>query len=219
MKKLSSKIFSFVMIGVIVICTVCVLALTVKPLRTMLEGTPFERFFPHDESDHDETTATTLQEQLVEVALNPTAAKNIGLDVSAIATVEVVDFYKSLSFPAVVVERPGFSSIMVPSPVSGVVTKIYHETGVAVAPGEPLFDILLNQQELVKAQTEFLALLRKREINTAELRRLADLDAQIVPKQRRDLDYEKIQLDSEIEIQKNVLLLQGLRPEDITNSL
>jgi hypothetical protein len=100
-----------------------------------------------------------------------------------------------------------------------VVSKIHYESGVAVEPGEPLFDILLNQQELIKAQSDFLTLLKRREINTAELTRIADLDPQIIPKQRRDLEYEKIQIDSEITIQKNILLLQGLSESDITESL
>ena len=173
-----------------------------------------------DEHDHAHTeTAAATSGEVTEIAISTTATKNIGLDDSAIITVEAVDYYKSFSFPAVVVERPGFSTITVPSPVSGVVTRIHYETGVAVKPGEPLFDILLNQQELVKAQTEFLALLKKRDINISELQRLSGLDPQIIPKQRRELEYEKIQIDSDIAIQRNILLLQGLNVPDITESL
>lgn len=172
-----------------------------------------------DYSGHDRTPVTTPNE-VTEIVLSWAAAKNIGIDDdSAIITVEVSNYYKSFSFPAVVVERPGFSMMTVPSPVSGIVTKIHHETGVAVEPDEPLFDILLNQQELVKTQSEFLTLLRKREINIAEIDRLSGLDPQIVPRQRRELEYEKIQIDSEIEIQKNILLLQGLNESDIIDSL
>ncbi len=227
---------------------VYVLAATIKPVRTALlnvaNDTVFERFLPHDDdhnhetehahekedhdhADHDHEAKDaddhaeqpTSSHEAAEISFSPTAARNMGIDDTAIATVEVIDFYKSLSIPAVVVELPGFSTITVPSPASGIVTKIYHEAGVAVEPGEPLFDILLNQQELVNAQTTFLTLLKKREINTAELERLAGLDPQIVPKQRRELEYEKIQIDAEIDIQKSILLLQGLSAEDIANSL
>lgn len=167
-------------------------------------------------ADHAPVAA---EEQVNMVTLNPTALKNFGINDSTIGNVKVVDYYKSLTFPAVVVELPGFSSITVPSTVSGVVAKIYFETGSAVAPGEPLFDILLNQQELVKIQTEFLMLLRRREINAAELSRLADIGSQIVPLERRELEYEKLQIDSEIGVQKNILLLQGLKAGDISDSL
>ena len=207
----SQQLFAFVLIGCLIVGAICVLPSTV-----------LERFLPHkaDESNENHSeTALTFQEPSIEIMLSPMAAKNIGLDDSAITTITVVDFYKSLSFPAEVVERPGFSMITVPSPVSGVVTKIYHETGVAVEPGEPLFDILLNQQELVKAQTEFLALLKRREINSAELNRLSGLEPEVVVRQRRELAYEKLQIDSEIDIQKNVLRLQGLNESDIADSL
>ena len=215
---------TFALVGVLIIAAIYVLAQTVPPVRTALEGTLFYHVLPHYhgddcDHDHDHDHDSAFQGPSLEIAFSPTAAKNIGLDDTAIATVEVVDFYKSLAFPAVVVERPGFSTITVPSPVSGVVVRIYHETGVAVEPGEPLFDILLNQQELVKAQTEFIALLKRRQINAAELERLSGLDPQIVPRQRRELEYEKLQIDSEIEIQRNVLLLQGLNESDITDSL
>jgi len=201
--KLLRGVIAVVLLGALAVGTVYVL----------------EHFRPHDDAQDHAETAVPLQELLVEVAISPTAAKNIGLDDSAITMIEVVDFYKSFPFPGVVVERSGFSTITVPSPVSGVVTKIHHESGVAVQPGEPLFDILLNQQELVKAQSEFLVLLKKRDINTAELERLAGLDPQIVPRQRRELEYEKIKIDSEIEIQTNLLLLQGLSEKDVMESL
>ena len=40
--------------------------------------------------------------------------------------------------------------------------------GVAVRPGDPLFDILLNYQEIIRGQTEYLALLNQRGINMAK---------------------------------------------------
>ena len=223
-QKLSHGAITLVLVGVLIIGTVYVLAQTVPTVRSALAGTVFDRFLPHShdddcDHDHDHDHDSAFQGPSLEIAFSPTAAKNIGLDDSAITTVEVVDFYKSLSFPAVVVERPGFSTITVPSPVSGVVARVYHETGVAVEPGEPLFDILLNQQELVKSQTEFIALLRKRDINTAERERLANVHPDAIPGQHRTLEYEKFLIDSEIETQRNVLLLQGLNESDITDSL
>jgi hypothetical protein len=220
--KLSRTILTLVLFAIAVVYG---LAQTVPAVRSALAGTFLDRFLPHQheeacdhDHDHDHDQAE-FRGPALEIVFSPTAAKNIGLDDSAITKITVVDFYKSLSFPAEVVERPGFSAMTVPSPVSGVVGRIYHETGVAVEPGEPLFDILLNQQELVKAQTEFLALLRKRDINTAERERLANVHPDAVPGQHRNLEYEKFLIDSEIETQKNVLLLQGLSESDIADSL
>jgi len=214
MTKTSRKLFhtaiAFVLGGCLTIGTVYVLPSTI-----------FERFLSHhhDDCDADCDHDHVFQGPSLEIALSPTAARNIGLNDSTITTIEVVDFYRSLTFPAVIVERPGFSTITMPSPVSGVISRIYHETGVAVEPGEPLFDILLNQQELVRTQTEFLALLRQREINTAERQRLANVHPDAIPGQHRTLEYERFQIDSEIAVQRSVLLLQGLSESDITDSL
>jgi len=214
MTKTSRKLFhtaiAFVLGGCLTIGTVYVLPSTI-----------FERFLSHhhDDCDADCVHDHVFQGPSLEIALSPTAARNIGLNDSTITTIEVVDFYRSLTFPAVIVERPGFSTITMPSPVSGVISRIYHETGVAVEPGEPLFDILLNQQELVRTQTEFLALLRQREINTAERQRLANVHPDAIPGQHRTLEYERFQIDSEIAVQRSVLLLQGLGESDITDSL
>ena len=197
------------------IFTVLIVFITIAVVVYELRYKP--QFTSHVEEEIAESSA--LQTEMTEITFSPTAAKNIGIDDSAIVKVEVTDYAKSITIPAVVVERPGFSTITVPSPVSGIVTKIHHETGVAVAPGEPLFDILLNQQELVKSQTEFLALLRKRDLNTTERSRLANVNPDAVPGQHRRLDYEKIEIDSELEVQKSLLLLQGLSEMDITDSL
>ena len=230
--KLLRSVVVLVFFGLLILGTVYVLVRTVEPVRVAFEGTVLTRLLPTNTSaddcacqdhSHDHVhghDTATVPSEIAEVALNPMAAKNFGIDSdSAIMTVEVVDHYKSFSFPAVVVERPGFSMITVPSPVSGIITKIHHETGVAVEPGEPLFDILLNQQELVKAQTEFLTLLRKREVNAAERKRLANVNPDAIPGQHRTLEYEKRQIDLEIEIQKSVMLLQGLSETDIMEAL
>jgi hypothetical protein len=84
--------------------------------------------------------------------------------------------------------------------------------------GEPLFDILLNQPESVRVQTDYLALLQRRNNNAAELER-AELDPLFIPRQRRELEYEKMQIDTEISILENLMLLQGLSETDITESL
>ena len=226
-RKLLHPIFALGLLGLLSMGVVYVLVQTIEPVRTALEGTMFASLLPthtpegdHSAHDHDHVpVATVAKSEIAEVILSLTATKNIGLDDTAIIAVNVVDYYKSFSFPAVVVERPGFSTITIPSLVSGIVTQIYHETGVAVEPGEPLFDILLNQQALVNTQTEFLTLLRRREFNATERQRLANVNPDAVPGQHRTLEYEKLQIDSDIEIQKNVLLLQGLNETAVTDSL
>ena len=167
----------------------------------------------------DHSDDTPLQTELIEIAFSPTAAKNIGLDDSTIVKTRVTDYYKTITFPAVVTDRPGRSMINVPSPVSGVVTRIYQESGIAVSPGDPLFDILLNQQEIIRGQTEFLALLNRKEINDSEIERLSALGENLVPQKQRELLFEKQKIDVDLNNQRKVLQLQGLSDKQISESL
>ena len=196
-------------------------------VKKATEGTMFEYFIAkrlpgnsEDDHDHDEDESDTASPgQSMEILLSPTAEKNIGIGESDMIEVEATDFYKSLVFPAVVKELPGWSTVMVPSPASGVVTKIYHESGVSIQPGEALFDILLNQQEVIRGQTELLSLLKKREINISERERIDAIDPDIVPKQLRTLIYEQMEIDLGIDTQKKTLVLQGLDEKDIEESI
>jgi len=168
---------------------------------------------------HADDEIAELQTELTEIAFSLTAAKNIGIDDSTIMKTEVVDYHKSVTFPAVVTDRPGHSVIKVPSPVSGVVTRIHQEAGVAVSPGDPLFDILLNQQEIIRGQTEYIALLNQKEINDSEIERLSTLGESLVPQKKRELMFEKQRIDVDLNNQKKVLQLQGLTDQQITESL
>jgi len=170
-------------------------------------------------ADEEIAESSALQTEITEIALSPTAAKNIGIDDSTIVRVQVTDYAKSLTFPAVVTDRPGHSVIIVPSPVSGVITKIHREAGVAVRPGDPLFDILLNQQEIIRGQTEYLARLNQKAINDGEIERLSALGENLVPQKKRELAFEKQKIDVDLNNAKKVLQLQGLTDQQITETL
>ena len=216
-KKLSHAVVAVTLISMLTVAAIFVtpgISLEISSHNKHAHDDHHDCDHDHHDCDHDHET----HGEITDVAISQTAARNIGLDDSAIAKVEVTNFYKSFTIPATVVERPGFSRLTVPSPVSGVITHIYHEAGVAVGPDEPLFDVLLNQQESVKSQTEFLVLLQKQNINAAELDRAAH-DPLFLPRQRRELEYEKIQIASEIDIQENLLRLQGISEMDISESL
>lgn len=166
---------------------------------------------------HEEDETPAAQTEILEIALSPTAAKNIGL--AEPQKLVLRDFPKTLNFPAIVAEHAGRATLVVPSSVSGVVTKIYHEAGVAITAGDPLFDIALNQQEVVAEQSKYLTLLQKREINQSELERLGQLDPEIAPRQRRELLYQQAEIALEIGTQRNILRLQGLSEAMIVESL
>ena len=173
----------------------------------------------HDEGDEHHHGTAPLAGFAKEITLSKVAEKNFQIDDSAIVKVEVSDYYKTFSLPATLRERPGHSFFYVPAPTSGVVTHVYHEEGEVVNPGEPLFEILLNRQEMIQAQSEYLATLKAKEINNAEIERLSSLDPGIVPQKKRELTYEKQRLELDIVNQRRTLELMGLPTERITGDL
>lgn len=154
-----------------------------------------------------------------EITLSGAAQRNFQIDDSAITAVELSDYHRTFSLPGVLCERPGHTFIDVPSPVSGVVTRVCHEEGEVVCPGEPLFEILLNRQEMIQAQGEYLSSLKANEINHSEIERLSALDAGIVPQKKRELAYENQRLGVEIVNQRRTLELMGLPAARIDSDL
>ena len=157
-----------------------------------------------------------LAKESLEISLSKQALQNIDLaGADATLKLEAVAFPKTLAFPAIVTDFPGRTRSKVPSTVAGVVTKIYHEPGVSVKPGEPLFDIQLTHQDAVVGQLQLLQLLKKREILDTEIQRLSELPEGLVPQKQRELGFDKQNLNLEIENQKNTLVVQGLAAADI----
>ena len=78
----------------------------------------------HDHAGHSEVTSIESSEK---------GLKNIGFEP---LTIELTDYQKSLTLPAIVVERPGRSQLHITAPLTGVITKILKQTGDTAAIGE-----------------------------------------------------------------------------------
>lgn len=154
----------------------------------------------HDHAAHDEGTS---------IELSPEAQKNIGLNVAA---VELRPFERTVTVPAIVVERPGRSRVVITAPLTGVITKIYPLLGEAIAAGQPLFEMRLTHEELVQAQSDFLRSLEELDVVNRELARLDAIAAEgaIAGKTVLERKYEQQKLEAAIRAQEQALLLHGL---------
>ena len=72
---------------------------------------------------HDEETSLELSQQ---------ALSNIGLSKETIQPVRLETFRRSITVPAVVVERPGRTRVQVATPMTGVITHVHAVRGEAV---------------------------------------------------------------------------------------
>lgn len=153
------------------------------------------------------------------LALSDQALRNIGIAEDGLHTIAISSYDKTVSFPAMLVDRPGRSRFRVPAPFSGVVKKVYVEPGMVVQPGQPLFDLALTHEELIACQNELVALCQKRDMIQRELERLESLTADVAPKAKRDVEFQKAEIDSQIESQRNILLIHGIDEKEIQETI
>ncbi len=179
----------------------------------------FQQKLSGNESPATSAPALAAVEEQHSLALSDQALRNIGINSDTILPVKVSSFKKTLVFPAIVVDRPGRSKLAVPSTASGIVQRVYVEPGETVVSGQPLFDILLVHEELIRCQSDLLALLQKKDVVESERKRLEGLSADIAPKSIREIAFQKSEIDSQIASQKNALLVHGLSQEQIDETI
>jgi multidrug efflux pump subunit AcrA (membrane-fusion protein) len=162
----------------------------------------------HDHSGHSEDTS---------IELSASGLRNIGFHP---VTVELTEFTRSLTIPAIVVERPGRSQIHVTAPLTGLITKIYPIQGAAIASGSPLFEIRLTHEELVGSQRDLIRTAESLDVVNREIARLESLSEGIVAGKRiLEQQYERQKLESNLTAERQSLLLHGLSEEQIRTVL
>lgn len=171
------------------------------------EGEPADA--PAGEGHADEKDADHKHEEAAAVKLSPTAQENVGL---RLAQVELRPFERTMTVPAMVVERPGRSALQVAAPLTGVVTRIWPLQGETVTPGQPLFDLRLTHEEVVEAQAEFLRTAEEIDVVKRELARLEKVaeGGAIAGKAVLERQYEQQKLEGIFRAQRQRLVLHGL---------
>lgn len=167
---------------------------------------------PAPEDDHGGEAVGATADTLT---LSPTAWKNIGL---VTGTVKSQDFTRVVSVPAMVVERQGRSQINITAPMTGVVTQVYPLARQAVEPGMQLFDMRLTHEDVVLAQTTFLANLQNLDVVNQELSRLENIGAGVIPGKRLiEQKYERDKVQAALAATRQSLLLHGMNEQQIAN--
>jgi multidrug efflux pump subunit AcrA (membrane-fusion protein) len=162
----------------------------------------------HAHAGHDEGTSLELSEKEL---------RNIGFQPLVI---ELQPFTKSISVPAMVVERAGRSQIDVTAPMTGIVTKVYVVEGEAVTAGQRLCDMQLTHEDLVTAQREFLRLAEELDVVRRELERLKSIGEGVIAGKRvLETEYEKQKLEAALHAEREGLLLHGLSEAQVAEIL
>ncbi len=174
-------------------------------------GPENDRHAGHDHAAHAGHSEETSLE------LSAQALRNIGLSEDTIQPVKLETFRRSITVPALVVERPGRTRVQVATPMTGVITHVHAVQGEAVEPGTLLFQIRLTHEDLVQAQTEFLTTLGELDVEQREIARLQDVtrSGAIAGKLLLDREYARDKLEALLRAQRESLRLHGLSENQV----
>src|SRR5690606_261703 len=148
------------------------------------------------------------------IELSPQALRNLGLTREYIRPVTRSTYRRTITVPAVIVERPGRTHLQVSAPMTSIVTRVYAVDGEAVRPGQLLFEMRLTHEDLVASQTEFLKTLGSLDIEQRELQRLQTLPegaiaGKLLPRRQNEVQ----RLESKLAAEREARLRHGHNEE------
>lgn len=155
--------------------------------------------------------------RLPALELSVQARKNLGLTGDSLAPLKLNSYFRSLSVPAIIVERPGQSRLHISTPLTGIVTEVLVQAGETVTPGTVLFRIRLTHEDLVQSQTQFLQSLGERDVERQEVERLQAISetGAVAGRVLLERQYALEKLNALINAQREALRLHGLSAEQI----
>lgn len=162
--------------------------------------------------DHDHGGHSHEHSDATSIDLSPQARLNLGLTAEQLRPVQLQDYYRSITVPAIVVERPGRTHIEVSAPLTGVVTAVHVVPGAAVEEGDLLFEMRLTHEDLVQAQVDFLKSLSELDVEQKEIARLQPLvdKGALAATVIREREYARDKLEALLSAQREALRLHGL---------
>ena len=172
-------------------------------------------------TEHDDHAghnhAESSQPAIKSLDLSPQAIMNLGLTTEYLRPIELSSYRRSITVPAVLVTKPGRSSILVSSPLNGVVTHVHAVPGEAVLPGDLLMEVRLTYEDLVETQTSFLKTVSELEVEDREITRLeeATRSGAISGKLLLERRYAKEKLEAFARSQREALRMHGLSDRQV----
>ncbi|MFT3878714.1 MAG: efflux RND transporter periplasmic adaptor subunit [Gemmatales bacterium] len=146
------------------------------------------------------------------VLLSDQAITNLGIKSSPLVT---STYWKSITVPGIVVDRPGQSDRGVVSPVMGVIQTVHRFPGESVAPGEPLFTIRVLSETLHQAQSELFKTAQNIKLTQTQKARLLQAGNAIPESRLLEIDQQLARLEISARAARAELGTRGFTPEQI----
>jgi len=169
----------------------------------------------HDHAAHGcSGDAHGAEGEVTFLQLSEQGKKNIGLQLQE---VQLQDFDRTITIPAMIKERLGRTKINVSSPMIGIVSRIYPIQGEAISPGMPLFELQLTHGDLVDTQSRFLETIEQLHVVEREVARLEKVTSSgvIAGKRLLERQYEQQQIKARLRAQQQAMALHGLTEQQI----
>ena len=157
--------------------------------------------------DHSEVAAPSEQ-----VLLTAQAQKNLRLTAKPL---KADTFWKTISVPGIVIDRPGFSDRGVVAPVTGIVSRIHKIAGDTVRPGEVLFTLKLLSESLHLTQTDLFKSTQDIKLAEAQRKRLVASEGAVAEARIIEVDSQITRLEVAVKAYRQELINRGLLPAQI----
>ncbi len=177
-----------------------------------LVGCSFDK--PVLEQESDTTFQVTESSEAKILELGEQARKNLRL---AVKPARTTDYWRTISIPGVVADRPGISDRGVTSPAVGVVSEIHVYPGDTVYPGQRLVTVRLLSEYLQATQTQLFKSANEATLVQNQIDRLGDaaIAGAISGSRLIELKNEQQRQQMMVRAAKQELLNRGLSAEQI----
>lgn len=166
------------------------------------------------ENSNENSESTTGKAKLELLELTAQARRNLNLSTQA---ARPVDFWRTVTIPGVVADRPGVSDRGVVAPAVGVVSDIKAFPGDTVQPGETVLSLRLFSEYLQNSQARLFKAQQEADIVQERIDRISGLaqTGGISKSELIALEAERSRQQTLIRTARQDLLTRGLRPEQI----
>jgi multidrug efflux pump subunit AcrA (membrane-fusion protein) len=169
--------------------------------------------YDHDD-EHEGEDEHHAEHDSHEVELSQQARENLNL---VMRPVSLTTYWRKITIPGEIVDRPGMSDRGVTSPVVGVVTQIHAYPGEMVQPGDRLFTLRPVSEYIQNAQAELFQATREAQLVQEQRERLSRVaQGGVIPQARLiELDQQLRRHQAAIQAHRQDLLSRGLTPEHL----
>lgn len=163
----------------------------------------------HEPSEDAEVTPPSEQ-----VLLSEQAQKNLRLTARPL---KAEAYWKTISVPGMVIDRPGYSDRGVVAPVTGVVSRIHKFAGNTAQPGDVLFTLKLLSESLHLTQTDLFKATQDIRLAEAQKKRLTASAGAVAEARVIEVENQITRLQVAVKAYRQELINRGLPHEQIDN--